>query len=206
MIDQNDCECTVNESEFFDPILKQVVLEKGQWVDVHPVNNISTDGPIEFTINGSIDEFIDLNNTMLQIQCRIKNATGDANLINNELVAPVNNWLHSMFSDVMVTLSGDVVEGGDHHYPYKAYFSNLLMHGTNSKAQHLAASGWYKDTAGKMNTGTATENKGFDTRKDLVAGSRLVELCGPLLLDTMLQNKFMLHNVDVGIKLLRSKP
>lgn len=203
---QYDCECTVNESEFFEPIMKQVTLEKGQWVDVYPLNNVSADGPIEFTINGSTDEFIDLNNTMLQVNCKIKNAAGNADLIANELVAPINNWLHSMFSDVMLTLSNNVVEGGDHHYPYKAYLTNLLMHGEGSKKTQLAGSCWYKDTAGKMNSGTATENKGFDSRKDLTSLSKEVELCGPLLLDLMLQNKYMLHNVDIGIKLLRSKP
>lgn len=203
---QYDCECTVNESEFFEPVMKQVTLEKGQWVDVYPLNNVSSDGPIEFTINGSTDEFIDLNNTMLQINCKIKNAAGNKDLIANELVAPVNNWLHSMFSDVMLTLSNDVVEGGDHHYPYKAYLTNLLMHNQGSKRTQLASSAWYKDTADKMETGTATENKGFDSRKDLTALSAEVELCGPLLLDLTLQNKYMLHNTDIGIKLIRSKP
>ena len=203
---QYDCECTVNETEFFDPVLKQIALEKGQWVDVHPINNItSSEGPIEFAINGSVDEFIDLNNTMLQIRVKIVNAAANANLAAADVVAPVNNWLHSMFSDIMVTLSNTAIEGGNHHYPYKAYLTNLLLHSAKSKETQLQSSGWYKDTASQMNAATAA-NVGFTARKTSVLESKEVEMCGPLLLDSFLQNKYMLHNVDIGLKLLRSKP
>ena len=199
-----DCPCSVNEAELFDPIQKQVVLDRAQWVDIYPVNNISTDGPIEFEIKGSTDEFLDLNNTMLQVQAKIVNSAANANLIANDVIAPVNNWLHSMFSDAMVTIHETVVEGGDHHYPFKAYLSNLLMHNYGSKNTQLAASGWYKDTASKMNV--ATDNAGFKSRKDLTSGSKLIEMCGPLILDIMMQNKYLLQNTDVNIKLTQSKP
>ena len=205
MLENTECYCTVNEAELFDPIQKQVILDRAQWVDVYPINNITTDGPIEFEIKGSSDEFIDLNNTMLQVQVKIVNATGNANLIEDDLIAPVNNWLHSMFSDVMVTIHETVVEGGDHHYPYKAFLSNLLMHNSGSKKTQLAASGWYKDTTGKMNVGTA-DNIGFTSRKNLIAESKMVELCGPLILDVMLQNKYLLQGTDVFIKLTQTKP
>lgn len=205
MMMDNDCACSLNETEFFDPINKQIVLEKAQWVDIYPVNTLSTTAPIEFYINGSNDEFLDLNNTMLQVKVKIINATGDANLENTDVVAPVNNWLHSMFSDVSLTLSGTQIEGGNYHYPYKAYLTNLLTHNKGSKETHLTTSGWYKDTENQFDNGT-TANSGFTKRKGLVLSSKTVELCGPLLLDFFLQNKYLLHNVDVSIKLMQSKP
>ncbi len=48
---------------------------------------------------------------MLQVVVKISNATGDADLKDTDVVAPVNNWLHSMFSDIILTLSGQVIEG-----------------------------------------------------------------------------------------------
>ena len=200
----DDCPCTLNETEFFEPINKQIVLEKSQWVDIYPVNTLSATAPIEFYINGSNDEFLDLNNTMLQIKAKIVNANGDADLTNVDVVAPINNWLHSMFSDVSLTLAGTQIEGGNYHYPYKAYLINLLTHNDGSKSTHLIPSGWYKDTADKFEH--ATDNKGFIKRKEMVATSKTVELCGPLLLDFFLQNKYLLHNVDVALKLVQSKP
>lgn len=200
----DDCPCTLNETEFFEPINKQIVLEKAQWVDIYPVNTLSATAPIEFYINGSNDEFLDLNNTMLQIKVKIVNATGDADLTNVDVVAPINNWLHSMFSDVSLSLAGTQIEGGNYHYPYKAYLINLFTHNIGSKKNHLIPSGWYKDTADKFEN--AADNKGFITRKEMVATSKTVELCGPLLLDFFLQNKYLLHNVDVALKLVQSKP
>lgn len=200
-----DCPCTLNETEFFDPINKQIVLEKAQWVDIHPVNTLSTSTPIEFYINGSSDEFLDLNNTMLQLKVKVVNSTGEANLIAADNIAPINNWLHSMFSDISLTISGTQIEGGNYHYPYKAYLSNLLTHSKGSKETHLIPSGWYKDTAGKFDN-NIEQNEGFTKRKALVAQSTTVELCGPLLLDFFLQNKYLLHNVDVALKLMQTKP
>ena len=56
-----------------------------------------------------------------------------------------------------------------------------------------------------MNAHTDT-NTGFTARKTLKGLSVSVDLCGPLLLDFFMQNKYCLHNIDVGIKLVPSKP
>lgn len=199
------CSCSLNELEFFDPINKQVILDKAQWVDVHPLNNLSSSTPIEFNINGSPEELLDFNNTMLSLQVKIVNSTANANLANTDVVAPVNNWLHSTFSDVILTIGGTQIEGGNQIYPYKAYMTNLLTHGVSSKDTQLKSSGWFKDTTGHMNSG-ADANTGFTARKTLKGDSVVVDLCGPLLLDFFMQNKYCLHNVDVGIKLVPSKP
>ena len=199
------CPCTVNEVDFFDAGLKQVVLDNGTWVDVHPLNNVSSDGPIEFQVNGSSDECIDVNQTLLKFQVKIVNAAGDADLAATDLVGPINNWMHSMFSDVILTINGTTVEGGNHHYPYKAYFSNLLLHGKAAKETQMQAVGWFKDTAQHMNDDHTT-NKGFNKRKTLCAQSKVVELAGPLLLDFMMQNKYLIPNTDFTLKFNRSKP
>lgn len=201
---QDDCACTVNEVELFDPIPKQIVLDKAQWVDFHPVNNVNSDGPIEFIINGSTDEFLDLSNTMLQVRVKLVNGQNSNNLTDVDVVGPVNNWLHSLFSDVTLTVAGTVVEGGDQHYAYKSYLTNLLSHNKGSKATQLQACGWFKDTGEQMNVGTAA-NSGFTKRKGLAATSATVELCGALCLDMAMQNKYLLQNVDIGIKLNKSK-
>lgn len=203
-MNHNECVCSLNETEFFDPVNKQIILEKSQWVDIHPLNNIATNSPIEFMINGSSDEFLDLNNTMLELQVKIANGPDGANLKDADIVAPVNNWFHSLFADIILSISGTQVEGGNMNYPYKAYLMSLFTHGSASKNSQLRNVGWYKDTAGKFNT-NGTDNKGFKSRYNLVKNSKEVTMCGPLLLDFFMQNKYALHNMDIGLKLIPSK-
>lgn len=199
-----DCACTLNETEFFDPINKQIILDKAQWVDIHPLNNLAVNSPIEFTINGSTDELLDLNNTMLHLRMKIVNAANGANLKTSDLVAPVNNWFHSAFSDVILTLSGTQIEGGNMTYPYKAYLTNLFVNGKGSKETQLKTTGWYKDTADKFNN-NGDDNKGFKARNELIKQSNVVEMCGPLMLDFFMQNKYAIHNMDINLKLIPSK-
>ena len=202
--DPRDCECTLNELDLFSPITKQISLEKYSTVDIYPLNNITQNAPIEFNINGSSDELIDLKETMLVVRAKIVNAANNANLIANDVIAPVNNWFHSMFSDVIMTMGGVQIEGGNQHYPYRAYLQNLLTYGKAAKETKLQAEGWYEDTPGQMSN--AANNTGFASRRTLVQTSATVELAGPLLLDFMLQGRYALQNIDIGIKLIPSKP
>lgn len=200
----NECGCSLNEFELFDSIDKQIILEKGSWVDVFPLNNLNPTSPIEFSINGSSDEFLDFDNSMLKLRLKIVNSDGDANLTDADLVSPINNWIHSAFSDVILTINGVQVEGGNMTYPYKAYLTNLLTHGKIAKETHMQASGWYKDSAGKFDS--ARDNKGYTARNKLIKTSTSVQLCGPLLLDFFSQSKCCLPNTDISIKLVPSKP
>lgn len=195
---------SVNEVSLFDHIQKQVVLDNPHETELFPSNNIDGDGPIEIEINGSPMEMIDLNNIMLIIQAKITNRDNN-DLIAADVVAPRNNWLHTMFSDVMLTVENTVVEGGEHKYPFKAYLSNLLIHNRNSKNTQLRSSLWLKDTAQQMNSGGAI-NTGFTQRRAAAAESATVEMCGPILLDFFLQNKYLLQNTKMTLKFSRSKP
>ena len=203
MMNDSECQCSLNELELFDPVIKQVTLDRAQWVDIHPINNITANAPIEFNINGSTDELLDFNNTMLQLNVKVTKTDG-SNLAATDIVAPVNNWFHSMFADAILTIAGTQVEGGNMTYPYKAYMVNLLTHSKQSKSTQLQSVGWYKDKHGYMNS-NQNNNDGFKQRHQLIRESKVVELCGPLLFDFFTQNKYCIHNVDVGIKLIPSK-
>ena len=58
--------------------------------------SLDSGGPIEFLILGSGDDYLDLANTMLQVQVKVTRANGD-DLDLADPVGPVNNWLHSLF-------------------------------------------------------------------------------------------------------------
>ena len=61
--------------------------------------SLDSGGPIEYLIPGSGDDYLDLANTMLHVQVKVTRANGD-DLDLADPVGPVNNWLHSLFSQV----------------------------------------------------------------------------------------------------------
>ena len=69
----------------------------------------------------------------------------------NSTSTPVNNILHSLFSEIDVSLNGKVVTPGTDTYPYKAYLEKLLSYSPDTfKTQMKACTLWEKDTAGHM--------------------------------------------------------
>ena len=69
-------------------------------------------------------------------------------------VAPVNNWLHSLFSQVDVYLNDTLVTPSSNTYPFCAYVDNVLSYGDEAKNTQLTSQLWYKDTAGHMDATT----------------------------------------------------
>ncbi|GFT48698.1 uncharacterized protein F54H12.2 [Trichonephila clavipes] len=58
-------ECAKSELNLFALPPTQTVIERGQWVQFHPIANVSDGGPIEFVISGSGEEYLDLSQTQL---------------------------------------------------------------------------------------------------------------------------------------------
>lgn len=206
MLTSSDCECTKSELMVFEPRPLQTVMERGQWVNIHPLNNVSQGNtPIEFKINGSSDEYLDLNDTMLHLTCKlVKNNGQNFTADDANQPAPVNNFLHSLFSDVKLMIGEKQLEGGVHLYPYRALLSNLLAYSNSTKNTQLFTSGFVKDTAGQFNN--VENNIGHEKRRQYVVNSKTFDLCGPLWLDMMAQSRYLINQIDVDITLVRSKP
>ena len=207
ILDETDCPCTKTELEFFEQRAVQTVLDQSQWVDIHPLNSVTQGtAPIEFSINSTTDDYLDLNDTMLYLRCYVAKADGTKFVeADNQTTALINNGLHSLFSDIKLSLGNTQIEGGDHMYGYKAYLSNLLLFSTATKSTQLVAGGFIKDTAGQFST-VGNANKGYASRLKMAKNSKVMELCGPLWLDFMTQGKYLINQVDVHLKLIRAKP
>jgi hypothetical protein len=87
-------------------------------------------------------------------------------------VVPVNLWMHSLFSDVSVSLNENLVSPPTNLYPYRAYIEILLSYGLAANRSQLTGVMWYKDTPGHQDKRT-TENKGFTSRKALTPKASL---------------------------------
>ena len=81
--------------------------------------SLDSGGPIEFLILGSGDDHLDLTITMLHVHVKVTRANGD-DLDLVDLVGPVNNWLHSLFSQLDIYLNGTLMTSSTNTYAYRA--------------------------------------------------------------------------------------
>ena len=97
-------ECTKSELDLFTIPATQTSITKGQWIEYHPLSNINDTGPIEFNVSGTGEECLDLAKTQLLVKAKITKANCTA-LDAETKVGPVNLFLHSLLSQVDVSLN-----------------------------------------------------------------------------------------------------
>ena len=207
------CACGKSELELFAVPPTQTAINSSQWMEYRPITSLTDTGPIEFVITGSGEEYVDLSETYLQVTAKIVKPSGgdleqtldDNGTVNgtDADVGPVNLWLHSLFSQVDVSLNDRLVTPSMNTYPYRAYLETLLSYGPAAKESYLSAALWYKDSAGHLED--RSSNQGFKKRQYWTIGSNQVTLIGRPHLDLCFQDRLMLNGVDIKMRLLRSK-
>ncbi|CAH3126509.1 unnamed protein product [Porites lobata] len=202
-------ECTKSELDLFTIPATQTSIHKGQWIEYHPLSNITDNGPIEFNVSGTGEEYLDLARTQLYVKAKITKANGTA-LDADIQVGPVNLFLHSLFSQVDVSLNERLISGSTNTYPYRAMIESLLNYGEEAKTSQLSMAMFYKDTAGKMNVvnplaADDEANLGLKARYEFTKESHTVDMMGPIHSDIFFQDPLMLNGVNLRIKLNRAK-
>ena len=153
--------CEKSEVDLFSVPPTQQSLERGRWIDYAPLSSVENRASaITFLIAGT-DEYIDLSKTILTVEGIITKSdktllTGSA----GSSVAPVNNFLHSLFKQVDVYLNGKQVTPGMGTYSYRSYIQTLLNYDVSAKKSQFSSAMYFKDTAHHMNeTGSLPEVK-----------------------------------------------
>lgn len=206
-IQEGSCECTKSELDLFSIPPTQTSVESGNWVEYHPISSISDGAPIEFDIVASGEEYLDLANSQLYVRAKICRGDG-SDMEDDDLVGPINNFLHSLFSQVDVSLNGVLVSSSTNTYPYRSYIESLLSYGPAAKQSQLTSALFYKDTAGHMDetsTANAGTNNGLKKRARFTNENRVVDMIGRLHSDLFFQPKYLLNEVNVKIRLTRSR-
>ena len=206
-VHEESCECTKTELDLFSVPPTQTSIESGSWVEYHPVSTLTDRGPVEFEIIGNGECYVDFANTFLHVTAKITKGDGGA-LAGDAKTGPVNLLLHSLFSQVDVSLNGTQITSSTNTYPYRAILETLLSYGRDAKESQLTSELFYKDVAGKMDavdvTGAAV-NSGFVERVEQTTASKTVDMMGRIHADIFFQERYMLNEVNTKIKLIRSK-
>ena len=162
------CECMKSELDISTIPPTQTSIETGNWVEYNPIATIDDGSSIKLAISGSGQDYLDAANTQLYVKARIEQADGAA-LANDAEVGPINLFLHSLFSDVEVSLNETPVTSSNNTYAYRSYIETLLSYGSTAKQSQLTSQLYYKDDAGAMEerdpyNNAAAANKGFKKR------------------------------------------
>lgn len=200
------CECSKAELDLFSVPPLNTSMERGDQCIYHPISSLSDSGPIEFNVNASTEEYIDLGRTQLYVKLQVT-ATDGGNLKANAKVAPVNLLLHSLFSQVDVKLRDTLITPSVNTYPYQAYLETLLSYGNDAKESQLSSELWWSDHYDFNNADIYNEdhkNHGMKKRSEFISESKTLELMGRLHCDIFLQDRYLLNGVDMHVKLIRS--
>src|SRR6218665_4048887 len=162
-IHPQSCECTKSELDLFAAPLTQTSIESGNYVEYNLIATISQETPIEFSITGAGQDYLDLASTQLYVKAQIIKANNDP-IDNNNNVGPTNLFLHSLFSEVNITLNDTLVTSSNNTYAYRSYLETLLSYGEGAKTSQLTSALSYKDVAGHLEANQnddAAHNTGF---------------------------------------------
>lgn len=190
------------ELDLFETVHKQVNYAGYKWEEIFPVNG-GTD-PLEFKMTGSGEDYVWPVMHYLKLNAKITQTDGTV-LEAGDKTAPINNWMQSLWNDVIVTINGTVVTPKDENYAYKAYIQKLLSFGDCAMESQGKAALFIKDTAGAMDD-VADQNLGANERRAYIAQSKIVELICPLNIDLFQQGQVLPNGCDISIKLIRNRP
>lgn len=205
-----------SELDFFTLPPTQTSIESSSWIEYKPVTSLTDHAPIEFVISGHGDEYLDLARTLIHLKVQIVDGNGK-NLSKDALVTPVNNFLHSMFTQVDVALNQKAVSPSTSGYNYRAYIETLLNYGNDAKKSHLTCGLWYPDDSNFMdeelkaaededkNKYIACLNTAARKRRTFIEESKTLDLLGHLHCDIFNQEQLIPSGIEVRVRLVRAK-
>ena len=199
------CLCSKSELELFTVPPYNMSMERGDYIIHRPVASINGSGPIEFHVQASTEDYIDLGRTKLQLTLKVVKADS-TDLGDNEKVSTANLLLHTLFSQVDCKLNEKLVTPSINTYPYKAYFETILSQLPNSLKSWLQAELFEEDNPCN-DTYDPTDGgaqAGLKKRNARIRKSKTFQLIGRPHVDIFMQDKYLQPGVDIDLKFIRS--
>ena len=208
LLHEQSSQCLRSELDLFSLPPTQTAVDGSQWVEHSPVSTITSSSPIEFIVSGSGEDYMDLNNTLLEVKACIK-TTNDSPVDAAVAVAPINNTMHSLFSQIDVSLNDVNVSSATTTYPYRAYIETHLNYGTDAKKSRLQAAMYFIDdnltVSNPIPDSSSARNMGLKRRHGICTAKPTFDMIGPLHVDVFNQSKYMLNGVTMKVRMTRSK-
>ena len=123
--------------------------------------------------------------------------------------APINHTLHSLFSQIDVSLNDVNVSSATTTYPYRAYIETHLDYGIDAKKPRLQAARYFFDdnmtVSNPIPDSSSARNTVLKRRHGICTATPTFDMIGPLHVDVLNQSKYMLDGVTMKVRMTHSK-
>ena len=142
-------ECSISPLEWYDVPPTQTAVVESYDVEFLPTSALRQGGAVEFYIPASAEDYLDVKNSRLYIRARIVKADGTQTAA-DEAVAPVNNLLQSMWSNVELLANERLIAHTNNIHGYVSIISHLLHDSDEVLTSERQMQMIYKDTASQL--------------------------------------------------------
>ena len=189
-------DCCKTELDLFSVNPTQTSVGETNFISINPVHSITnTDVPLEFSVPGTSDQYLDPSNVFLYLKVKLVNADGSSALPSpdDHLVYTETNFLYTCFSQIEVFLNETSLGSSAASYPYRSYIEHLLNYSDDAKQSHLQSCGFYSF-------------KDIEKHQSRCAKSRnnTYEYYGRINGDIFSQERLILPSVDTRVRFVRA--
>lgn len=199
LINDKSTPSTKSELDVFTVPPTQVVVKRGFWEEIQPLNSITNDGPYEFRIPPD-PNYIQLNKNFLYIQFRIKTPAVAPNAAVPDYAA-INLIGKTFLKQVKCFIANKLVYDSSDKYAYRAFLETELNYGHDAKDSHLQSAFYFKENGSKIDT---KDNESFKQRAAFFKDEAIVEVTAPLHIDLFLQDRYLINFIDLKLELYKN--
>ena len=195
-----------NETDIFSENGYDVSVQSTDYTHYYPTSSIGDSSiPISFFIQGDDLHYIDLSQTAIFIRGRVlDNANNSVPVYNKETrVAPVNNFLHSLFEQCVVHLNETQITPSTNLYMYRALIETILAFSGDSTDTIGATSFYFKEHTKIYDP---ANEEPWKARQALIQGGNEFDLIGRPHLDICAQTRYLIPGVDIRFTFHRTRP
>ena len=205
--DQRSILAALSELNLFQKKVLQTAIVSEYDRDFNTIATLQPDAPIDFNIQGSNNQFLDLNSSFLELQTKITKENGTA-LVAEDKVAPINLTGPSLIQLAEMEIGGKTITDPNTRYPLRAWIETVTNFDKSVLETRMLADGWIKDTAGKQKETDPSEagtNQGLVDRGKWFAGGKVRTFIGRPHLDLFNQDTLIPPNVNVRLRFIPNK-
>ena len=206
LLHHNSSHCMSDNLNLFEVPPTQTAIESCRIVTVSPISTVTSTGPVEWLIQGSSEEYVDVSETFMEIKAKCVNDQGNL-ATSTDAIAPANATLAAMFSQCMVSLNDIPITHASSTYAYKAIIDMHMNYDWEAKRSVLQTAQYYKDDniSNPDPKSTTKPNKGLVKRHKLCCAEKEFTLVGRIHSDVFDISKYIPNGVDIKIKMIRSR-
>ncbi len=188
-------------------------INKIQLIEYRPVTQLNDNSVVEFQVPSSGMQYLDLGNTKLHMKLQIVKEDGSP-LDGEDDVAFIATPVHSMWSQIDISLQQQSVTPAHNLHAYRAYLDKLLYTCTSSAYPQSESELYILDGNDNLDepnsldeaVGAETpKNAGLAKRAKFTSSSRIIDVESSLHCDICQQDRYILNSVDMRVRLYPSQ-